>query len=168
MSNDKCQKNVKNSAMPLKKRIFAKQNTQNAMIVHNRLLPPPRFLAINLFGIIFVRHGRSLSDVDLNHEHIHTAQMIELLFVGFYMWYLVEWVVLFMRYRNVIRAYRNIRFEREAYDHERDLSYLRRRKLWAWARTNTAQKTSRACCEETTKIYHKHKHDKENGDSRFD
>ncbi|MCR4614187.1 MAG: hypothetical protein K5778_09310 [Bacteroidaceae bacterium] len=104
------------------------------MIIYNRLLPPPRFLAINLFGLIFVRHGRRLSDVDLNHERIHTAQMVELLVVGFYLWYLVEWGVLLMRFRNVMRAYRNIRFEREAYENERDMNYLKSRKFWAWMR----------------------------------
>ena len=104
------------------------------MIVYNRLLPPRRFLAINLFGLIFVRHGRRLSDVDLNHERIHTAQMVELLVIGFYLWYLVEWGVLLLRYRNVMRAYRNIRFEREAYENERDINYLKFRKFWAWMR----------------------------------
>lgn len=105
------------------------------MIIYNRLLPPPRFLAINLFGLIFVRHGRRLSDVDLNHERIHTAQMVELLVVGFYLWYLVEWGVLFMRFRNVMHAYRNIRFEREAYTHQHDPNYLTHRRHYAWLRT---------------------------------
>jgi hypothetical protein len=72
--------------------------------------------------------------VDLNHERIHTAQMLELLVLGFYLWYLVEWLVLLVRHRNVLRAYRNIRFEREAYENERDMNYLKSRKFWAWMR----------------------------------
>ena len=156
MSNDKCQKNAENSAIPMKKRIFAMSIAHLPMIVHNRFLPPSRFLAINLFGVIFVRNGRSLSDVDLNHERIHTAQMVELLFVGFYLWYVVEWLALLGRYRNVFRAYRNIRFEREAYEHEHDLNYLPHRRMWAWARTDAALHPSREHGQNPVKPYHKH------------
>ena len=104
------------------------------MIIRNSIIPVSHFTAINLFGLIFVRRGHSFSDVDLNHERIHTAQMLELLVLGFYLWYLVEWLVLLVRHRNVLRAYRNIRFEREAYENERDMSYLKSRKFWAWMR----------------------------------
>jgi uncharacterized membrane protein YozB (DUF420 family) len=37
----------------------------------NNILPPNGFLAINLCGIVFCR--RELSDIDKNHEAIHTA-----------------------------------------------------------------------------------------------
>ena len=140
----------------MKKCIFAMSIAHPPMIVHNRILPPPRFLAINLFGVIFVRHGRNLSDVDLNHERIHTAQMVELLFVGFYLWYMVEWLVLLGRYRNAFRAYRHIRFEREAYKHQHDFSYLRHRRLWAFLRTDTDLHSPRNHSRNTTKPYHKH------------
>ncbi|MBQ8066593.1 MAG: hypothetical protein IJ200_13190 [Prevotella sp.] len=65
---------------------------------------------------------------ELNHELIHVAQQRELLYVPFFIWYVAEWLVLFIKYRNATKAYFNIRFEREAYAHQHDLGYLRRRK----------------------------------------
>ena len=95
-------------------------------IVHIRRFPiKGGFYAINLFGVIFT--VQELSAVELNHERIHTAQQRELLFIGFYLWYVVEWLLLLVRYRNGIKAYFNIRFEKEAYNHQNDLEYLTHR-----------------------------------------
>lgn len=104
------------------------------MIIRNPFIPFPRFRAINLFGIIFTRRHIRLSQVDLNHERIHTAQMLETLFVGFYLWYLVEWLVQLVRQRDSFRAYRSLHFEREAYQHQDDMDYLHRRRHYAWLR----------------------------------
>lgn len=84
------------------------------------------FSAINLFGVIF--STEKLSKVELNHEHIHTAQERELLYVGFYLWYIIEWLCLLVKYHNGLQAYFHIRFEQEAYRHQSDLMYLKKRK----------------------------------------
>lgn len=84
------------------------------------------FCAINLFGVIFT--VQKLNDVELNHELIHTAQERELLYIGFYIWYIIEWLCLYIKYRDGIKAYFHIRFEQEAYRHEYDLGYLKNRK----------------------------------------
>ena len=84
------------------------------------------FTAINLFGVIFTL--RDLSPTELNHELIHTAQQRELLYVPFYIWYVIEWIVLCVKYRNTLKSYFNIRFEQEAYLHQHDLDYLKKRK----------------------------------------
>ena len=89
---------------------------------------------MNLFGVLFVRNGTRLTAQLLNHERIHTAQMCELLFVGFYLWYVVEWLVLLVKYRSALTAYRNIRFEREAYENGDDLNYLKHRRHYAWSK----------------------------------
>ncbi len=99
------------------------------MIIHNRFLPFKGFTAINLCGIIFARRGVKVNAVTMNHEHIHTRQMLELLVVGFYLWYVLEWLIRLPRKGN---AYRHISFEREAYAHEHDLGYLAHRKPFAW------------------------------------
>jgi hypothetical protein len=67
--------------------------------IYNNIIPFPGFAAINLFGVIFARKKyRPLSETTVNHEAIHTEQMKELLYVGFYLCYLVEWIVrLFMK-----------------------------------------------------------------------
>lgn len=101
-------------------------------IVYNRIIPFKGFMAINLFGVLFVREeykGR-ISPSIINHESIHTEQMKEMLYIFFYIWYLVEWIV-----RLVIAtktAYRGISFEQEAYFNEKDEHYLERRKRFAW------------------------------------
>ena len=83
------------------------------------------FLAINLFGFIFAL--RDLSPRELNHERIHTAQQRELLYLPFFLWYVTEWIVLCLKYRDMLKAYYHIRFEQEAYRHEGDPTYLNHR-----------------------------------------
>ena len=84
------------------------------------------YLAINLFGFIFTL--RDLNKVELNHELIHSAQQKELLYLPFFIWYGIEWAVLYLKYKNWTKAYYHIRFEREAYHYEYHLDYLKRRK----------------------------------------
>ena len=104
-------------------------------IVYSTVLPFKGFLAINLFGRVFVRRelAYKFGAVTLNHEAIHTAQMKELWFVGFYIIYFFEWL-----YRLVFHtrtAYKGISFEREAYANEGNLEYLTTRRRFAqWKR----------------------------------
>ena len=84
------------------------------------------FLAICLFGVIF--SVRPLDEIELNHELIHVAQQKELLYIPFFIWYVVEWLILCVKYRNKLQAYYHIRFEKEAYRHQKDLNYLSNRK----------------------------------------
>ena len=112
------------------------------MIVVNRWLPVRGFSAINLFGIIFVRKGVAITPVLLRHEHIHTRQQRELLWLGFYLWYILEYLYNIIIYRNRWKAYRNIRFEREAYAHESDFYYLKKRRWYAFLNNNLNPHTS--------------------------
>ena len=84
------------------------------------------FLAINLFGFIFTL--RDLDAVELNHERIHSAQQRELLYLPFFIWYGIEWCILYLKYKDWAKAYYHIRFEQEAYNHEYDMLYLKSRK----------------------------------------
>ena len=98
-------------------------------IVRNRFLPSKNFAAINLFGILFCHHDTLVTDVMVNHERIHTRQMLEMGIIFFYLWYLTEWVVRLFLKGN---AYMNLSFEREAYLYESDMDYLKHRRLFAW------------------------------------
>lgn len=99
------------------------------IIVRNNILPVKGFRAINLFGILFVKKDATINDVVLNHERIHTAQMKEMLYVFFYLWYVAEWIIrLFMKGN----AYRNISFEREAYYNQSYILYLQERRHFSW------------------------------------
>lgn len=98
-------------------------------IIYSTLIPLKGFAAINLFGILFVRKGGKVSEEMINHEAIHTAQMKEMLYIFFYLWYIIEWLIrLFMKGN----AYRNISFEKEAYKNESNMDYLKTRKRYAW------------------------------------
>lgn len=102
-------------------------------IIYNRLIPfGRRYAAINLFGILFVKYGIKTDSVLLNHERIHTAQIRELAWIPFYIIYVIEWTVRLLQCRgNLHDAYMRISFEREAYHHQTDLSYLGRRRHFA-------------------------------------
>lgn len=100
------------------------------MVIYNNILPVKGFKCINLFGVLFVRKGLKMTDVDFNHEAIHTKQMKEMLYVFFYLWYVIEWIVRLFKRGN---AYRNISFEREAYSNQCYLiKYNKERKRFAW------------------------------------
>jgi len=77
--------------------------------------------AIAIFPFVFMRSDANPDDVLRNHERIHLRQQLELLVVPFYIWYLIEY------YR---KGYMNICFEKEAYANEKDLTYLKKRKLF--------------------------------------
>lgn len=98
-------------------------------IIRNRFVPFPQFAAINLFGVLFCRPNARITPTLINHERIHTAQILEMGIIFFYIWYVVEWTIKLFSSGN---AYMRISFEREAYRHERDLNYLKERKLFAW------------------------------------
>ena len=88
------------------------------------------YLAINLFGFIFTL--RDLDPIELNHELIHSAQQRELLYIPFFIWYGIEWLILYFKYHDWTKAYLNIRFEKEAYIHQNDLDYLKKRKHFSY------------------------------------
>jgi hypothetical protein len=99
-------------------------------IIRNNIIPFSGYKAIKLFGVLFVRGNARIDDITLNHEKIHTAQIKEMLYVFFYVWYIIEWLIR-LPFGN---AYRNISFEREAYDNQDDLSYLKNRKRFDFVR----------------------------------
>lgn len=88
---------------------------------------------MNLFGILLVRKEfkGKLTDIDINHEKIHSAQIKELLYIFYYPIYLICWIIEIIRppYRT---AYHDTCFEREAYANEMNLHYMQKRKLWAF------------------------------------
>ena len=84
------------------------------LMIHTRHFPPRRFHAITLFPFIFY-NGDPMTERDLRHETVHLWQQAVLLVVPFYLLYLLFWVFNLVRYRDSLRAYREIPFERSAY-----------------------------------------------------
>lgn len=104
-------------------------------IIYNDIIPFPGFNAINLFGILFARKEAKIGERTINHERIHTAQMRELFLVLFYVFYVIEYLIRIPMYDfDIVQAYRNISFEREAYANDEDFEYLNRRKLFAFVK----------------------------------
>lgn len=104
-------------------------------IIYNKYLPSKDYAAINLFGLVFARKEyHPLKDHIRNHEAIHTAQMRDLLFLFFYLWYGIEWVIRLIQYRNTKKAYYNISFEREAYRNQYNSEYLKQKKYFSFTK----------------------------------
>lgn len=99
-------------------------------VIYNNIIPFKGFKCVNLLGVLFVRKGCIMREEDYNHEAIYTAQMKEMLFVFFYLWYMVEWVYYLIRYRDMKKAYYCVSFEREAYLFQSDSDYLEHRKRY--------------------------------------
>lgn len=101
------------------------------IIIRNSLLPVgKRFVAINLFGILFIKKNVVPSTILLNHERIHSAQMMELQIIPFYLIYVLEWMYWVIRFRDFNKAYHKISFELEAYLNEQNLNYLNSRRSY--------------------------------------
>lgn len=113
------------------------------LIIYNKFIPFKGFNTLNLFGVFFIRkdmkdYVEARKPVILNHERIHTAQMVELGFVLFYVIYFFEWLFRLIGNSGKHEAYNMISFEKEATEHERDMRYLINRKHYAqWRKPNT-------------------------------
>lgn len=102
-------------------------------IFYSKRFPPKGFTAINLFGIIIGRKEYGfLTKEQINHEKIHTHQIIELLWIFFYLLYFFEWLIRLIQFRDRIEAYYNISFEREAYSNDNNLEYLQNRSWYSF------------------------------------
>ncbi|MBL0235498.1 MAG: hypothetical protein IPQ02_02475 [Saprospiraceae bacterium] len=89
--------------------------------------------AISIWPFIFLKHKYQKNDAILiNHEKIHLQQQAELLILPFYIWYLLEYLFYRLKGYKKHAAYHSISFEREAYEHDSDLSYLNSRKKYAF------------------------------------
>lgn len=86
-----------------------------------------------LFPFILVKKKDLKQDpILIRHEQIHHRQQLELLLIGFYVWYVLEFLIRLIYYQNHDLAYRNISFEREAFCHDAEEEYLKNRKLFGF------------------------------------
>ena len=105
-------------------------------IIYTKHFPLKRYSAINIFGILFVREDCKdlVGGRMIRHETIHTKQMKEMLWIFFYLWYGIEWLIIFCsgKHSNFKSIYHDISFEEEAYNNEKNESYLENRKHYSW------------------------------------
>jgi hypothetical protein len=112
------------------------------IIVKNKHIPSKGYSAIMLFPFLFCK--RELSEVKLNHENIHARQFKYMTFIGlifmwllvglswwlfvsyltFYIFYIAEYILKLIWFRNHKKAYMSISFEKEAFNNQNNLDYL--------------------------------------------
>lgn len=97
------------------------------------ILPNLTANAMAVYPFILLKSKDQRQDeVLINHEKIHLQQQIELLIFPFYFLYLFNYLINLLKYKNHFQAYYNISFEKEAYQYEKELSYLANRKRYSW------------------------------------
>lgn len=123
------------------------------ILIRTNILPFGTKL-MTIWPFIFTHKETKVDDIDIRHEEIHGGQQKEMLVIGgalaiilvvcgcgwwsllalplFFYWYGVEWFIKCICYRNAHTAYKNIGFEREAYNNQSDIIYLYGRKPFAW------------------------------------
>ncbi|WPR72821.1 hypothetical protein SLW70_06755 [Flavobacterium sp. NG2] len=101
----------------------------------SKYLIPKGFRGLTLYPFVFMKFVVDKDNpIFVNHEKIHLRQQIELLVLPFYIWYIVEYLFRLVQYRNRYQAYRNISFEREAYENETKLDYLKYRGMYRFVK----------------------------------
>lgn len=112
---------------------YYKDLGKKVTIIVNKIIPFGSYSTINIFGILFTKNKKGiLTNRTVNHELIHTAQMKELGYIGFYLWYGIEYLFIRLFHKKQGDAYHDVSFEEEAYANYKDMTYLQNRKHYAW------------------------------------
>jgi hypothetical protein len=102
-------------------------------VIVAKYLIPKGYRGLTAFPFVFIKHKFDLDNkVLVNHEKIHLRQQLEILVLPFFVWYLLEYVIRLLQYKNANLAYRNISFEREAYTNEINLEYLKTKRVFSF------------------------------------
>ncbi|HEX8268290.1 MAG TPA: hypothetical protein VF581_00245 [Flavobacterium sp.] len=100
-------------------------------LIVSRYLIPRGYRGMTVYPFVILREKEDAFDrILVNHEKIHIRQQIELLIIPFYVLYMADYLLKLYRFKDRSLAYRNIIFEREAYQNEKDLDYLKKRPFW--------------------------------------
>lgn len=110
---------------------------KNPIIVRNSKIPSlaswvMKVYAITLFPFVFIRDDGNATTI--RHETIHFRQYVETLVIGFLLIYLFDYLHGLIKYRDISKAYYQIRFEQEAYSNDLYEDYLEKRKLFSWVK----------------------------------
>jgi hypothetical protein len=101
------------------------------IVIVFKYLTPKWVRGITLYPFVVLTDKRDKKNlVLLNHEKIHVRQQIEMLVLPFFLLYMLEFLIGYIKYKNWQKAYKNISFEREAYSNQKDLNFLKKRSFW--------------------------------------
>lgn len=94
---------------------------------------PKNISGITIFPFIILdKKEHKIDKTFINHELIHFYQQMELFFFLFLLLYFLEFLFLVIKHKDIPKAYRNISFEREAYENETNYDYLKTRKWFSF------------------------------------
>lgn len=82
--------------------------------------------------VISRKKAVEISAVVKRHERIHFEQQKELLLIGFFLWYSLEFLFRWIATGDRYGAYMDISFEKEAYRNQEQADYLKKRRRFAW------------------------------------
>ena len=100
------------------------------LIIHT---PFMRVSGMALFPFILINKKAFKNNRQImQHEIIHLKQQLELLILPFYFFYVLNYLLNLIKYKNHNKAYLNIVFEKEAYDNDTNKVYLQKRPFWAF------------------------------------
>ena len=86
-----------------------------------------------IFPFILLKNEKLAGDAILiNHEKIHLRQQLELLILPFYILYGLNYLINIIRLKDHRQAYLQLIFEKEAFQYEADLKYLKVRPAYNW------------------------------------
>lgn len=128
------------------------------LVIKNKFIPFRNYTLMNVFGIILFSKLDNIPLVDLNHEKIHSRQILEcaivtslilLIFIllfniscwwfiaslsSFYIWYGLEYLIIriFSNKDSQSNRYHEVSFEEEAHNNDTNLNYLKTRKPFSW------------------------------------
>lgn len=95
--------------------------------------PKLRVQGLAIYPFIFLQNKSLCRDKRIiNHELIHIRQQLELLILPFYILYFLNLVINYIVHRNIYAAYKNVLFEKEAYQNDSNLNYLKNRSFAHW------------------------------------
>lgn len=117
--------------------------------IRNNIIPVRGFSCLTIYCFLFIRRDREISEVTKNHERIHMIQQCEILVLSLFLFLLIDLLIFekillspfslicyFVFYvlnwvynlgRGSDNAYRDIIFEKEAYENQENLSYCKKR-----------------------------------------
>lgn len=128
------------------------------IVIKNKFIPFGNYILMNVYGIILFSKLDTIPPIKLNHEKIHSRQILECAIVAslillilillfnisywwftvslssFYIWYGLEYLIIriFGHKDKQINRYYEVSFEEEAHNNDANLGYLKNRKPFAW------------------------------------
>ncbi|RYZ82855.1 MAG: hypothetical protein EOP06_21000 [Proteobacteria bacterium] len=104
-------------------------------VIVAKYLIPKGFVGLTLYPfVILASENDKNNPTTIAHERIHLRQQLEMLILPFFAWYAIEFLIRLLQHRTLYLAYRNISFEREAYENEKSPGYLKSRAFWRFLR----------------------------------